>query len=113
MASKKLSKDSQEWNFFCDFWKWIQEYYVPDKSDEYWLPLIDSYNKLYKKYEGNLLAWIMCKAFMEYTERALRGEKPPDGQKTVISITVKPKSQNEGNMDVTGVSGSKGELKDG
>lgn len=104
---KTFGKDSDEWKFFGEFWKMIQAYYVPDKSDEYWDSLIEQANQLFNKYKGNLFIYKMIKAFLDYADRALKGEQPPSVGRTVITITVKPKSQDEGNMDVTEVSQAK------
>ncbi len=51
MASKKFSKDSKEFQFFGEFWKLAQKYYVPEESDEYWDNLIKDCSSLCNKYK--------------------------------------------------------------
>jgi len=51
MASKRFSKDSREFQFFGEFWKLAQKYYVPEESDEYWDNLIKDCSSLCNKYK--------------------------------------------------------------
>lgn len=52
MASKKLEKGSDEWQFFQDFWKFRQKYYDPEDKDEWFNELINEATLLSKKYEN-------------------------------------------------------------
>lgn len=52
MASKKLEKGSEEWQFFQDFWRFRQKYYDPEKSDEWFEEVVAESTRLYAKYQN-------------------------------------------------------------
>jgi hypothetical protein len=55
MASKKFDKNSDEFKFFGEFWKWTQEHYIPEDSDEYWEELLASAAVICNKYKDHKL----------------------------------------------------------
>lgn len=55
MASKKFDKNSEEFKFFGDFWKWTQEHYIPEKDDAWWEETVESSSRIINKYGGNKL----------------------------------------------------------
>lgn len=52
MASKKLEKGSDEWQFFQDFWRFRQQYYDPEDKDEWFDELVNESTLLYEKYKN-------------------------------------------------------------
>jgi len=52
MASRKFEKGSESWKLFQDYWKFVQDYAVPEDKDEFWDEVIGSGNRLCQKY-GN------------------------------------------------------------
>ena len=68
MASKKFDKNSDEFKFFGEFWKWTQEHYIPEKSDEYWEELLASAGEISNKYKDNKLFPKLIVAVINYLE---------------------------------------------
>lgn len=68
MASKKFDKNSEEFKFFGEFWKWTQEHYIPEKSDEYWEELLVSAGEISNKYKANKLFPKLIVAVINYLE---------------------------------------------
>ena len=52
MASRKFEKGSESWKLFQDYWKFVQDYAVPEKKDEFWDEVISAGDGLCQKY-GN------------------------------------------------------------
>lgn len=50
MAEKKLEKGSEEWQFFQDFWKFRQKYYIPDNEEDWIVEMMNAGEKLIEKY---------------------------------------------------------------
>ena len=72
MESKKFEKGSEEFNFFGEFFKFVQKYYVPENTDTYWTGLADDSQALSQKYKGEFYV-AMILAFVDYVEKA-RGD---------------------------------------
>jgi len=66
MASKRFDKNSDEFKFFGEFWKWTQEHYIPEESDEYWEELLASAGEISNKYKGNKLFPKLIIAVLDY-----------------------------------------------
>ena len=49
---KRLEKGSDEWLFFQDYYKFRQQYYEADNNEEWFEKLIQSADRLYKKYKN-------------------------------------------------------------
>lgn len=47
-----IKKDTELFNFFRDYYRFIQEYAIPEENDEFWESLRDESDKLCRKY-GN------------------------------------------------------------
>lgn len=78
MASKKLEKGSDEWQFFQDFWKFRQQYYEPEDSDEWFDEVINESGKLFNKYkntEFKVFAKQLITAHVEDLDRRSRNEQ--------------------------------------
>lgn len=52
MASKKLEKGSDEWQFFQDFWKFRQQYYEEDNDDDWISEMMNEGEKIIEKYSN-------------------------------------------------------------
>lgn len=72
MASKKFEKGSDEFNFFGDFFKFVQNHYVPENTDTYWNNLLEESQILSRKYRGTFYT-MMILAFIDYAEE-VRGD---------------------------------------
>lgn len=53
MASVKFEKGSKEFQLFGDFWTFVQKFYIPEESSEYWDDLMDCADQLSKKYQDD------------------------------------------------------------
>lgn len=49
---KRLEKGSDEWLFFQDYYKFRQQYYEADNNEKWFEKLIQSADRLYKKYKN-------------------------------------------------------------
>ena len=67
MASRKFEKGSEEFNFFGDFFKFVQNHFVPENTDTYWSSLLDESKALSEKYCGTFYT-MMILAFIDYIE---------------------------------------------
>ena len=52
MASRKFEKGSESWKLFQDYWKFVQDYAIPEEKDEFWNEVISAGDVLCQKY-GN------------------------------------------------------------
>lgn len=71
----KFVKGSDEWQFFQDFWNYVQTYYDPKDSDDYWEGIIADGNKLRQKYAGKKVEPFVKKmlfAVFDYAEIELK-----------------------------------------
>ena len=49
---KMFEKGSDEWKFFVDYYKFIQDYALPEQSDTFWDDLFHTADSLCKKYNN-------------------------------------------------------------
>lgn len=49
---KQIIKDSEMFNFFRDYYKFIQDYAEPEQSDTFWDDLVHVADSLCKKYNN-------------------------------------------------------------
>ena len=49
---KMFEKGSDEWKFFVDYYKFIQDYALPEQSDTFWDELFHAADSLCKKYNN-------------------------------------------------------------
>ena len=76
MASVKFQKGSEEWMMFQDYFKLVQDYYIPEDTDEYWEEVIREVDIFAKKYQGNVpLARGIALAFVTTLEEELKKKK--------------------------------------
>ena len=47
---KLFEKGSEMFSMFMDYWKLVQDFWIPEKSDDYWNDLVKKENELYAKY---------------------------------------------------------------
>ena len=72
---KKFNKDSWQWKFFQEYWKFVQKYYIPEATDEWWEDVIAKADELYKKYPDDF-AKKMVRTFLEDIDsRSTNGKK--------------------------------------
>lgn len=69
MASVKYSTDSKEFQFFQDYWKFIQEYAVDDGTDEFWDIAIKKGDLLSRKYGNTAFCRELVLAHLTNVER--------------------------------------------
>lgn len=73
MARKTFTKNSEEWNFFRDYYQLVQEYAVIDKAgtenDVYWESLLSTTNELYAEYNNCPFFLSLLTAFVNEKER--------------------------------------------
>jgi len=60
----KIEKGSKEWQFFMDFWDFVQKNWGCEDTDKYWEQHIKDFNEIRKKYPeeekiGRFAKWIM------------------------------------------------------
>ena len=75
---KKLGKDSEDFNFFAEYWKLYQDFYIPEERETYWQELLDAEDKLLRKYNGNKFLCDIIMAYNTEIERRYREEKDND-----------------------------------
>lgn len=72
MASVKFNKDSPEFKLLNEFWVFLQKFYIPEDTDEYWQSFIAEYDEFIRRHPGDELARQLLKAFQIYLERQLK-----------------------------------------
>ena len=72
MQGVKLGKDSIEFQMFNDFWKLFQEFYYPDRSDEYWDAFIKAMDDFLVKYKKHSLARYLTRLLANYFEEKMK-----------------------------------------
>ena len=50
MAGKQFDRDSEEFKFFAEYYKFVQKYYIPENTDPYWDDMLAEANLMYQKY---------------------------------------------------------------
>ena len=78
MAGTKFSKDSVEFKMFTEFWKILQDYYIPENSDEYWESFIKVQNEFIQKYDHELCREL-SKLLVNYLEAKMKREVKDNG----------------------------------
>lgn len=53
---KEFNKDSIEWQFQFDFWRFRQAFYEPEENEQYWEYVMEGANALCKKYASTPIA---------------------------------------------------------
>lgn len=56
MAEKKLEKGSAEWQFFQDFWRFRQQYYEADNTDDWFAEMMNAGEQIIQKYKNTEFA---------------------------------------------------------
>ena len=75
MAEKRITKGSEEWMMFTDFWQLCQKHWEVELTDDYWEDLISDANDIYAKYSKIPLARQMINAFLNVKEEEYRNLK--------------------------------------
>lgn len=71
MASVKFEKGSQEFQFFRDFWVFVQDFFIPEDDGVYWDSVLKRSQELESKYSGDFFQ-SMILAFIDYAERKVK-----------------------------------------
>lgn len=66
---KQIIKDSEMFNFFRDYYKFIQDYAIPEQSDTFWDELIKASDELCNKYGNEKYYRDMVMAHLDALER--------------------------------------------
>lgn len=72
---KLFEKGSEMFSMFMDYWKLVQDFWIPEKSDDYWNDLVKKENELYAKYNNSEYLRDMLRAFSKEVERRYESEK--------------------------------------
>ena len=63
---KSFGKDTNEFKFFMDYWKLIQEYAEPEPDDKFWESATRDFTKLYEKYQKQIFfAKQLCVGYLD------------------------------------------------
>ena len=69
MASKKFEKGSEEWQFFNDYYKFLQQFYEADNEEEWFQKLMESGEELIKKYaQTNISKYVQSLVFSHFED---------------------------------------------
>lgn len=69
MAAKRFEKGTMENEFFGDFWKFCQYFYIPEDNTEYWDALINASSELERKYNhDDMVAHLIC-GYLDYLNK--------------------------------------------
>ena len=66
MASKKFDKNSDEFKFFGEFWKWTQAHYIPEHDDAWWEEAITSASEICNRYKQHKLFPRLVMTVLDY-----------------------------------------------
>lgn len=69
----KIEKHSPEWNFFGEFYRFVENFHEPEDNDSYWESLSKEAIRLGETYKG--MAPKLVLAFLEYQEDLFRKKK--------------------------------------
>ena len=70
---RKIGKDDKEFAFFRDFWKFYEDYYYPEKNEQYWENVVRDSNNLCLKYSDITIARkLIMQVIVELEERNMR-----------------------------------------
>jgi hypothetical protein len=82
MASKRFSKDTEEFMMFQEFWQLCQKYWEPEDNDSYWENVAADSSTFTKKYSGSVFAKEVSMAFL--TSLDIKSKEIEDGKRTCI-----------------------------
>ena len=71
---KMFEKGSDEWKFFVDYYKFIQDYALPEQSDTFWDDLFHTADSLCKKYNNKQYYRDLVMAHLNELEGRIRVE---------------------------------------
>lgn len=74
MSGVRLSKDSEEFQMFQDFWKILQENWITEHKKEYWQRVIEETSLFYEKY-GTEFSKELAVALLNELERKAKHVK--------------------------------------
>lgn len=75
MATVKFEKDSLEWKMLNDFWLLMQNYYLPEDSDDYWESEIHDTDEFMKAYKDHPMARRLAISLHNYLEEKHKAMK--------------------------------------
>lgn len=78
MAEKKIEKGSDEWQFFQDFWKFRQKYYIPDNEEDWIVEMMNAGEMIIEKYKNTDFAKFAQGLIFEHFAYIERGYKRGD-----------------------------------
>ena len=67
MANKRFEKGSEEWEFFQEFWKFVQDNFIPENNQKYWDDLTETASNIDAKYSTKL-SYYMINSYLEYLD---------------------------------------------
>ena len=74
MLKKKLDKATKEFEMFQEYWKIIQDFYIPEETDEYWEEINRTLNEFSRRH--GKFAYDLAIAFLDEQDRKIKGRKP-------------------------------------
>ena len=73
---KKLTKADTDFQMFADYYKIYQDFYIPEKGDDYWQSLISEADAFLKKYKTKY-AEDLITAYLDSRSRIYKDLKTP------------------------------------
>lgn len=73
---KKLTKADVEFQMFADYYKIYQDFYIPEKGDNYWQGLISEADAFFSKYKSEY-AKDLITAYLDSRQRMYKDLKMP------------------------------------
>ena len=61
---KIFEEDSNEFNFFMDYYNLVQKYVEPEKEDLFWENLMNDFCELHNKYNTIYFSKQLCQAYI-------------------------------------------------
>lgn len=74
MLKKKLDKTTKEFEMFQEYWKIIQDFYIPEETYEYWEEINRTLNEFSRRH--GKFAYGLAIAFLDEQDRKIKGRKP-------------------------------------
>lgn len=71
MAAVKFDANSPEFTMFNEYWKFVQDFYIPEDSDEFWDAFVKAQSDFTDKYIDGLGRYL-SNAFVCYLEDKLK-----------------------------------------
>lgn len=72
MAKRKFKKDDKEFQFFNDYWKFVQDFASVEESEDYWAELVGQSEMLCKKNGYDRFVVDLVEAYISCLERKRR-----------------------------------------